>query len=47
MKLEDFDYELPRELIAQHPAPRREDARLLVVERGSGLLHDARVADLP
>ena len=47
MKLEDFDYELPPELIAQHPAPRREDARLLVVERGSGLLHDARVADLP
>ena len=47
MRLEDLDYELPQELIAQHPSPRREDARLLVVERGSGLLHDVRIADLP
>jgi S-adenosylmethionine:tRNA ribosyltransferase-isomerase len=47
VRLEDLDYELPQELIAQHPSPRREDARLLVVERGSGLLHDVRIADLP
>jgi len=46
VRLEDLDYELPEELIAQHPAPNREDARLLVVERGSGLRHDAHVADL-
>jgi S-adenosylmethionine:tRNA ribosyltransferase-isomerase len=47
MRLEDLDYDLPPELIAQHPAARREDARMLVVERATGVLHDATVADLP
>ena len=37
-----LDYELPAELIAQHPAARREDARLLVVDRASGELTDSR-----
>ena len=46
MRLDDLDYELPRDLIAQHPAPRREDARLLVVERATGALHDSRIADV-
>ena len=41
-----LDYELPEALIAQHPAARREDARLLVVERASGRLTDSRFADL-
>lgn len=47
MRLEDLDYELPPQLIAQHPATRREDARLLVVERDRRRLTDARVLDLP
>ena len=47
MRLEDLDYELPEELIAQHPPERREDARMLVVERATGKLHDQRVSDLP
>ncbi len=47
MRLEDLDYELPSELIAQHPAARREDSRLLVLERASGALHDLRFTDLP
>ena len=46
MRLEDLDYDLPPELIAQHPAQQREAARLLVVERASGALHDSRIADL-
>ena len=46
MRLEDLDYELPEERIAQHPAARREDSRLLVVDRAAGTLHDARFADL-
>jgi S-adenosylmethionine:tRNA ribosyltransferase-isomerase len=29
-----FDYELPADRIAQHPSPNREDARLLLVQRG-------------
>ena len=44
--LDDLDYELPPERIAQHPSERREDARLLIVERASGALHDVCVRDL-
>lgn len=33
MKLEEFDYYLPRELIAQHPLIRRDSSRLLVLHR--------------
>lgn len=47
MRLEDLDYDLPDSLVAQHPAERREDARLLVVERATGTLHDQSVTDLP
>lgn len=47
MRLEELDYDLPESLIAQHPAERREDARLLVVERATGALHDQRISDLP
>ena len=46
MKIEDLDYELPPELIAQHPPARREESRLLVVERASGALHDQTFTDL-
>ena len=43
LTLDDLDYALPPELIAQHPAARREEARLLVVERATGTLQDARI----
>ena len=36
MKLDAFDYELPPELIAQRPTDRRDDSRLMVLDRGSG-----------
>jgi S-adenosylmethionine:tRNA ribosyltransferase-isomerase len=36
MRIEELDYELPRELIAQHPLEDRSGSRLLVLERGSG-----------
>lgn len=42
-----YDYELPRELIAQQPLPHRADARLLVVNRSSGTLAHRHVRDLP
>ncbi len=47
MRLEDLDYELPDELIAQHPAERRDAARLLIVDRAAGTLSDAHISDLP
>ena len=43
----DFDYELPPELIAQHPPPERSGGRMLVVDRRGGTLSDSRVRDLP
>lgn len=46
-ELDEYDYELPRHLIAQHPLPRRTDARLLVVDRGSGELEHRYIRDLP
>ena len=33
MKLEDFQYKLPEHLIAQHPLHRRDQARLMIVDR--------------
>ena len=46
MKLSDFDFDLPRELIAARPMQPREAARLLQVRPGAGL-SDHTVADLP
>ncbi|MBR5026795.1 MAG: S-adenosylmethionine:tRNA ribosyltransferase-isomerase [Victivallales bacterium] len=36
MLVSDFDYNLPEELIAQHPTERREMSRMLAVDRVSG-----------
>lgn len=46
MLVSEFDYELPAELIAQHPAPERTASRLLHVD-ARGALHDLRFVDLP
>ena len=46
MNLADFDFALPRELIAERPAVPREAARLLVLPVAGGL-KDRRIADLP
>ncbi len=45
--LSDFDYQLPEGLIAQHPPPRREDARLMVVDRAAGTFRHLTFSDLP
>ncbi len=47
MKLSDFDYALPLELIAQHPVEPRDAARLLVVDRATGRLEHRTFRDLP
>ena len=36
MRTSDFDYELPKELIAQYPAAARDESRLLVLQRSDG-----------
>jgi S-adenosylmethionine:tRNA ribosyltransferase-isomerase len=41
----DFDFDLPPELIAQHPLPRRDDSRMMVVERKPGKIHHGRFRD--
>jgi S-adenosylmethionine:tRNA ribosyltransferase-isomerase len=46
-RTDQFEYELPKELIAQEPLPQRADARLLVVDRRSGELSHRHVRDLP
>jgi len=43
----DFHYDLPDELIARHPAPRRSDSRLLHLDGRSGALVDRQFTDLP
>ncbi len=42
-----YDYDLPPGRIAQHPARRREAARLMRLERASGLLEHGTIAELP
>ncbi len=41
-----YDFDLPKELIAQHPLPNREDARLLVVNRSTSAIDHWHVRDL-
>lgn len=47
MRTADFDFELPPELIAQVPAPRRDMSRLLVLHRQSSQVEHRRFRDLP
>ena len=46
MNTNDFDYDLPEELIAQEPAPVRDACRLLVMDRHTGALRDAIFRDV-
>jgi S-adenosylmethionine:tRNA ribosyltransferase-isomerase len=41
-----FDYELPEDLIAQHPAVPRDTSRLLVVDRATGSFHHHRFPEI-
>ncbi len=47
MKTSELDYELPEELIAQHPVEPRDRSRLLVYDRASGGVRHRRFSDLP
>lgn len=46
MRVDDFDYYLPQELIAQRPAEKRDSSRLLVADRNSGEVYHRRFCDI-
>ena len=45
--IQDYDYDLPEELIAQVPAERRDQSRLLLVNRSEGSFSDRHFFELP
>jgi len=47
VKTSDFDYHLPPDRIAQHPASRRDASRLLALDRVRGEVSHHAFADLP
>ncbi|HXB06384.1 MAG TPA: tRNA preQ1(34) S-adenosylmethionine ribosyltransferase-isomerase QueA [Puia sp.] len=46
MKLSQFKFDLPLNLIAQHPAKKREDSRMMVVHRKTGLIENKHFRDI-
>ena len=46
MRLEDFDYELPRELIAQTPSLKRDECRLMVLDRAKNTIEHRHFYDI-
>src|SRR5690242_21228322 len=46
MKLSQFKFDLPLNLIAQHPAKKREDARMMVVHRTTGQIENKHFRDI-
>ena len=46
-ELDEYDFDLPRELIAQEPSVRRTDSRMMVIHRATGRIDHASVRDLP
>jgi len=47
MRLDELDYRLPRDQIAQRPLDRRESSRLLLLDRCSGVFEDRLFTDFP
>ena len=47
MLVSEFDYELPADLIAQHPLPQRSASRLLHLDAATGAMADLAFADFP
>lgn len=46
MKVKDFDFYLPEELIAQHPLEKRDESRLMVVDKSSGSIEHKVFKDM-
>lgn len=46
-ELDEYDFNLPRELIAQEPTSKRTDSRMMVIHRATGHIDHVSVRDLP
>jgi S-adenosylmethionine:tRNA ribosyltransferase-isomerase len=46
MKIEEFDYHLPRSLIAQYPSPQRGETSLMILHRRTGLMQHQAFQDI-
>jgi S-adenosylmethionine:tRNA ribosyltransferase-isomerase len=47
LRVADFDFDLPAELIAQEPPPERGQSRMLVMDRATGALQDSNFSEFP
>jgi S-adenosylmethionine:tRNA ribosyltransferase-isomerase len=47
LRVSDFDFDLPPELIAQQPPAERGESRMLIMDRATGALEDGNFAGLP
>ncbi len=47
MRLSDFEYELPEELIAKHPIQKRDESKLMVINRKAESIEHKHFYDLP
>jgi S-adenosylmethionine:tRNA ribosyltransferase-isomerase len=47
LRVADFDFDLPPELIAQQPPAERGQSRMLLMDRATGVLRDSKFAELP
>lgn len=46
MKVSDFDFYLPEELIAQHPLEKRDESRLMVLDKKTGEIEHKKFYDI-
>lgn len=46
MRTEEFDYNLPESLIAQHPSDKRDEARMMVLDKNTGEIEDKHFFDI-
>jgi len=47
LRISDFDFDLPEELIAQEPPVERGQSRMLLMDRATGELHDSEFSEFP
>jgi S-adenosylmethionine:tRNA ribosyltransferase-isomerase len=46
MKLSEFEFDLPQELLAEHPTPERDESRLMVLDRAKGTIEHKMFKDI-